>query len=238
MSNSQTIQELKNEFMDSKQFMHQAIAKIEGQIGQLANQIGEREIGKFLSQPVPNPKGQFVIGGSSAPSYGQEHVQAITTLRSGKQVDNQVAMPKEATKAAKDEENHEKPEKDLGPNSVVPIAKESPQKFVPKAPFPERLTAPKKGSKFDDILEVFKQIPVKYKDPGCSTIACMIGYNKVERALLDLGASVNLLPYSVYVQLGLGELKPTLVTLQLADRSVKVPRGIIEDVLIKVDKFY
>jgi hypothetical protein len=66
----------------------------------------------------------------------------------------------------------------------------------------------------------------------------MIGDNKVERALLDLGASVNLLPYSVYVQLGLGELKPTSVTLQLADRSVKVPRGIIEDVLIKVDKFY
>jgi hypothetical protein len=52
------------------------------------------------------------------------------------------------------------------------------------------------------------------------------------------GASVNLLPYSVYVQLGLRELKPTSVTLQLADRSVKIPRGIIEDVLIKVDKFY
>jgi hypothetical protein len=55
---------------------------------------------------------------------------------------------------------------------------------------------------------------------------------------LDLGASVNLLPYSVYLQLGLGELKPTTMTLQLADRSVKVPWGIVEDVLIKVDKFY
>ena len=49
---------------------------------------------------------------------------------------------------------------------------------------------------------------------------------------------MNLLPYSVYKQLGLGELKPTSITLQLADRSVKIPRGIIEDVLIKVDKFY
>jgi hypothetical protein len=55
---------------------------------------------------------------------------------------------------------------------------------------------------------------------------------------LDLGASVNLLPYSVYLQLGLGELKPTSMTFQLADISVKIPRGIIEDVLIKVDKFY
>jgi hypothetical protein len=58
------------------------------------------------------------------------------------------------------------------------------------------------------------------------------------RALLDLGASVNLLPYSVYLQLGLGELKPTSMMLQLADRSVKIPKRIIEDVLIKVDKFY
>jgi hypothetical protein len=49
---------------------------------------------------------------------------------------------------------------------------------------------------------------------------------------------VNLLLYSVYLQLGLGELKPTSMTLQLADRSVKVPRGIVEDVLIKVNKFY
>ncbi|XP_062103761.1 uncharacterized protein LOC133814870, partial [Humulus lupulus] len=79
---------------------------------------------------------------------------------------------------------------------------------------------------------------VKYKDPGCPTISCIIGDHFINKALLDLGASVNLLPYSVYKQLGLGELKPTSITLQLADRSVKIPRGIIEDVLIKVDKFY
>jgi hypothetical protein len=83
--------------MDLKQFTHQAIAKMEGKIGQLANQMGERERGKFPSQPVPNPKGQFVIGSTSAPSHGQEHVQAITNLRSRRQVDNQVAMPEEAT---------------------------------------------------------------------------------------------------------------------------------------------
>ena len=60
----------------------------------------------------------------------------------------------------------------------------------------------------------------------------------MDKALLDLGASVNLLPYSVYKQLGLGELKPTTITLSLADRSVKIPKGIVEDVLVKVDKFY
>jgi hypothetical protein len=134
---------------------------------------------------------------------------------------------------------------------------------VPKAPYPERLQAPKNGGKLEDILEVFKQVqinipfldaiqqipsyakflkdlvtvkrktnvpkkafmteqvsailqcklPLKYKDPGCPTITCMIGVSQIERALLDLGASVNLLPYSVYLQLGLGELKPTTMTL-------------------------
>ena len=55
---------------------------------------------------------------------------------------------------------------------------------------------------------------------------------------MDLGASFNLLPYSVYVNLGLGELEPTNISLQLADRSVKIPRGIVMDVLMQVDKLY
>ncbi|RVW33143.1 Transposon Ty3-I Gag-Pol polyprotein [Vitis vinifera] len=67
--------------------------------------------------------------------------------------------------------------------------------------------------------------PVKYKDPGCPTISVNIGGTHVEKALLDLGASVNLLPYSVYKQLGLGGLKPTTMTLSLADRSSKSQEG-------------
>ena len=80
--------------------------------------------------------------------------------------------------------------------------------------------------------------PVKYKDPGSPTISVNIGGNSIEKSLLDLGASVNLMPYSEYKQLGLGELKPTNITLSLADRSVKIPKGMVEDVLVKIDKFY
>uniref|UniRef100_A0A2N9H215 Aspartic peptidase DDI1-type domain-containing protein n=1 Tax=Fagus sylvatica TaxID=28930 RepID=A0A2N9H215_FAGSY len=82
------------------------------------------------------------------------------------------------------------------------------------------------------------KIPPKYKDPGCPTISCTIGDYMIECALLDLGASVNLLPFFVYLQLGLGELKPTSVTLQLANRSVSKSRGVVEDVLVKVENFY
>ena len=79
---------------------------------------------------------------------------------------------------------------------------------------------------------------MKYKDPRSPTISVNIGGTCIDKVLLDLGASVNLLPYSVYKQLGLGELKPTNITLSLADPSVKIPKGIVEDVLVKVDKFY
>ncbi|RVW15328.1 hypothetical protein CK203_085594 [Vitis vinifera] len=101
----------------------------------------------------------------------------------------------------------------------------------------------KKGTNnASENFEVLRQVkcksPVKYKDPGCPTISVSIGGTCVEKALFDLGASVNLLPYSIYKQLGLGELKPTSTTLSLADRSVKIPRGMIEDVLVQVDKFY
>ena len=80
--------------------------------------------------------------------------------------------------------------------------------------------------------------PVKYKDPGSPTISVNIGGNCIDKSLLDLGASVNLMPYSVYKQLGLGELKPIKIALSLANRSVKIPKGIVEDDLVKIDKFY
>ena len=82
-----------------------------------------------------------------------------------------------------------------------------------------------------------RKLPQKLKDPGSFTIPCTIENAIFERALCDLGASINLMPLSIFKRLGLGEARPTTVTLQLADRSLKHPRGVIEDVLVKVDKF-
>ena len=80
-------------------------------------------------------------------------------------------------------------------------------------------------------------MPSKYKDPESPTISIVVGNSNLGHALVDLGESVNLLPYSVYVELGLRELEPTNITLQLVDRSVEIPRGIVKDVLVLVDKF-
>ncbi|KAM6551726.1 hypothetical protein CsatB_001534 [Cannabis sativa] len=81
------------------------------------------------------------------------------------------------------------------------------------------------------------KIPPKLKDPGSFTIPISIGGRDVGRALCDLGPSINLMPMSIFRKLGIGEARPTTVTLQLADRSMAHPEGKIEDVLVQVDKF-
>ncbi|XP_073064058.1 uncharacterized protein [Primulina eburnea] len=81
------------------------------------------------------------------------------------------------------------------------------------------------------------KLPPKLKDPGSFSIPCTIGSSLFSKALCDPGASINLMPYSCFEKLGIGEVKPTTISLQLADRSIKYPRGVVEDVLVNVDKF-
>ncbi|GJR37091.1 reverse transcriptase domain-containing protein [Tanacetum coccineum] len=84
---------------------------------------------------------------------------------------------------------------------------------------------------------LLNKLPSKEKDPGSFTIPYDIGQLYINNALADLGASISLIPYTMYEKLGLGEPKATRMSLELADRSIQYPRGIIKDVLIKVDKF-
>ena len=89
----------------------------------------------------------------------------------------------------------------------------------------------------DCIAILQNKLPPKLKDPGSFNIPCTIGNCYFDKVLCDLGVSINLMPFLVFKKLGLGEPKARIVTLQLADRSIKYLRGIIEDVLVKVDKF-
>ncbi|XP_019237028.1 PREDICTED: uncharacterized protein LOC109217253 [Nicotiana attenuata] len=78
----------------------------------------------------------------------------------------------------------------------------------------------------------------KKEDPGAFTIRCTIGARDFARALCDNGASINLMPLAIYKQAGLGMPRPTSMRLQMADRSIKRPVGIVHDVLVKVGKFH
>ncbi|KAJ9129279.1 hypothetical protein P3X46_033922 [Hevea brasiliensis] len=82
------------------------------------------------------------------------------------------------------------------------------------------------------------KLPPKLKDPGSFSIPCHIGDISIDKALCDLGASVSLMPLSIYEKMKIGEMKPTTISLQLADRSIKFPIGIVENVPLKVGKFF
>ncbi|XP_019239894.1 PREDICTED: uncharacterized protein LOC109219880 [Nicotiana attenuata] len=78
----------------------------------------------------------------------------------------------------------------------------------------------------------------KKEDTGAFTIPCTIGARDFAKALCDNGASINLMPLAIYKQAGLGMPRPTSMRLQMADRSIKRPVGIVDDVLIKVGSFH
>ena len=82
-----------------------------------------------------------------------------------------------------------------------------------------------------------QKLPAKMKDLGSFTIPCSIGKYEFKKALCDSGANINLMPLSVVQRLSLGELTSTTITLQMADRLMAQPEGILEDVLVKVGKF-
>ena len=82
-----------------------------------------------------------------------------------------------------------------------------------------------------------RSLPEKMQDPISFTIPCTIGNFEFKKALCDSGASINLMPLLVVKRLSLGELTPTAMTLQIPDRTMARPEGVLEDVLIKVGKF-
>ncbi|XP_070010496.1 uncharacterized protein [Nicotiana sylvestris] len=84
---------------------------------------------------------------------------------------------------------------------------------------------------------VTRPIAEKLSDSGSFTIPCTIGNFAFAKALCDLGASINLMPLAIYKRLGIGRARPTSMLLQLADRTVKRPSKILDDVLVQVGQF-
>ncbi|XP_071914078.1 uncharacterized protein [Coffea arabica] len=89
------------------------------------------------------------------------------------------------------------------------------------------------GENVSAVLQ--RKLPPKCGDPGMFTIPCKIGNTVIRRAMLDLGASINVMPKSIYASLKLGPLKETGIIIQLADRTNVYPDGLVEDVLVKVN---
>ncbi|CAN6567677.1 unnamed protein product [Malus baccata var. baccata] len=117
-------------------------------------------------------------------------------------------------------------------------------KQVPKyAKFLNELCTTRKRASNKEVVKVSenvsavlqRKLPPKCKDLGSFTIPCVIGNTRFESAMLDLGASINVMPYSIYASMNLGELKNDGVIIQLTDRSNVYPKGVLEDILMQAN---
>jgi hypothetical protein len=224
----------------------QSMTDFKDTLAKLTSALSFQEKGKFPSQPQQNPKGQYNTNTSSFGSQHMDQVKSVTTLRSGKVIEKPILEPCE-----KDDESISKGKEEVESKHCKEKTDSS-----PALPFPHVMTKQRKVNHNSEIFETFKQVRIniplldaikqvpsyakflkdlctvkrklnvkkkaflaeqvsvilqnnnalKYKEPGCPTISCFIGKHKIERALLDLGASVNI--------------------------NMKVPRGIVEDVLV------
>ncbi|XP_073123576.1 uncharacterized protein [Henckelia pumila] len=194
------------------------IKSMETQIGQLANSMKDHNKGQFSSNTEVNPI---------------EHCKAIE-LRSGKEVGVQEPAAEVEKKKVVDENT-------IGKKSEL---EEKPM-YKPPLPYPQRFKNKVLDEQFSKLLEIFKKLHINI--PFADALLQMPNYTKFlkevmsKKRKLEEFETVNLTEEcSAILQkksLVLGEVKPTTIALQLADKSIKYPRGIIEDVLVKIDKF-
>jgi hypothetical protein len=239
--------------------MDEEVRETKNHLAKLTNALSATEKGKLPSQTQPNPNNQSV---KIVSKDNHEECKTVTILRSGKAIGEEdesgtpkvkeaepcliptpfpqaLRLPKNLDVTAEILEHLHQVKVNL---PLLHIIKQMPAyaKVIKDLCTVKRKHHLKKTAFLTEQVSAIIQhkVPPKYKDPGCPTISCTIGEYLVERALLDLGASINLLPFTVYQQMGLGDLKSTSMTLQLADRSIRTPKGMVEDVLIKIENFY
>ncbi|XP_057746888.1 uncharacterized protein LOC130966137 [Arachis stenosperma] len=242
---------------------HEAsIKSLERQIGQISKQISvERPSSSLPSDTIPNPKeeckaiqlrsGRILMSNNDTTKKQKESIKEPTEDEKQTKADQakeQVVVPTKSNENLKEQENqpHSSKEKTQGQQQIG-------KNITPPLPYPQRFNKEflkdlinKKRSwlEKETILlteecsaVIQRGIPPKLKDPGGFVVSCTIGKTILNKALCDLGASINLMPLSMMRKLDIEELKPTRMSLVMADRSIKTPNGIVENLLVKIGEF-
>ena len=265
-STSQLQQEAQRSQQESHRFQQEtraSIRNLEAQMSQLATSMSNLENsnrGKLPSQVIPNPKenasAMQLRSGKEVQSPRRAHAKEEEVPRKGeeedekqssevsKKVDIPPPFPGRFTRAKKEESEQEILDTFRKVEINIPLLDAIRQ--LPKyAKFLKGLCTNRNKLSLDDKVKVGenvsamfqRKLPQKCKDPGMFTIPCIIGNQRIEKSMLDLGASINVMPLSIFKVLNLGPLKETRVIIQLADRSNVYPEGLVEDVLVKVNEF-
>ncbi|XP_052178776.1 uncharacterized protein LOC127792350 [Diospyros lotus] len=154
-------------------------------------------------------------------------------------------FPQALSKSRKDEQNKDLYETFSRCKVIISLL--DAMKQVPRyAKFPKEFCTIKRKQKlkryekvrvWENVSAIIqRKLHAKCKDLGMFTIPCMIGNTSFEKVMLNLGASINVIPYSIYASLKLGPLNKTGVVIQLADKSNSYPKGVVEDVLVQVNE--
>ncbi|CAN6720967.1 unnamed protein product [Malus baccata var. baccata] len=252
-----TCLEHKEDQAKAMQNQDKRVDQLEKQIGQIAEFGGKfRDPGQLPSSTIPNTKGGFesakaitlrsgkeVGAGSSSETGHNEDELLQLEEEEGKQPTTKVVPPLPQVHA-NEEEEAEKDILETFRKVQVNIPLLDAIKQVPRyAKFLKELCTTRKRMSTKEVVKVGenvsailqRKLPPKCKDPGSFTIPCVIGNTRFESAMLDLGASINVMPYSIYASMNLGALKNDGVIIQLADRSNAYPKGVLEDVLVQVN---
>ncbi|XP_039145572.1 uncharacterized protein LOC120282792 [Dioscorea cayenensis subsp. rotundata] len=243
---------INNQFAEVKTVLRNvqaSIQSLENYVGQLARANSERSPGSLSS---------------NTENYPWKHLKAVT-LRSGKQVEARAEEGSSTKNDGVVIQEDPKPSESVVEGRKEKQDEETLQLPTPRVPeykptilYPARLKQDKKEyAKFmKDLLTnkrkleevetvalprncsamIQRKLPKKLTDPGSFIIPCVIGEGMQEKALANFGASINVMPYKLFLKLGLEDMRPTRMTIQLADWSIKKPRGVVEDVLVRVDK--
>ena len=180
------------------------------------------------------------------PRLGNKEEKGDSNEQKEKEKGKQKITLEEDSFSDKDESMKEKEESQWNESSNKLVD----SKYDPPVPFPtalipqlkpkQSLSNPKNETRTINLSAevsafISNTLPRKQKDPGSPLFSCSIGNLNFRKALLDLGASVNILPTDLFESLKLGNLKPTSIFLSLGDTLLRYPRGMIEDVIVKVE---
>ncbi|GJX18745.1 reverse transcriptase domain-containing protein [Tanacetum coccineum] len=239
---------IKETFMDLKTQLetvaknHQAsIQNLETKFDRLANKQSGRPFGSLPSNTHPNPKGHNSKA-YQPPQSRNEHVNAVFT-RSGKSYNSPVNPNDQQTNSETpinfdsddEDEAHTITKNSKSKTSGMPIYGKFLKELISNKHKIEQIYAAFLSDKSSAIIQ--NKVPPKLRDPESFLIPCNFNKTFSYNALADFGASINLMPYLLYAKLSLESLKPTKMSIRLANRSFQYPVGIAENMLVEVGKF-
>ncbi|XP_015947501.1 uncharacterized protein LOC107472491 [Arachis duranensis] len=191
---------------------------------------------------VPNKSTEKLKEKNNQPHSSREMTQGQQQI--GKSITPPLPYPQRCNKEVKDQHFHKFLETFKKLEINIPLAEALEQMPLYAKFLKELINKKRSWEEKENVLLteecralIQKGLPPKLEDPGSFLLPCTIGNLTITKAMCDLGASINLIPSSMVKKLHIDEVKLVQMSLELVDKSMVYPRGVIENILVKVDSF-